>query len=191
MLLLLAFPVAAQPSPLASQSFDEVRRGVEALAVSGDPAATPILGALQAGRLLARADGALFIRDPGGAATGRLLPTGRAIDTLEVPGLGALEASLVDAANPLVFVEAAALGLEATEKPDALAADPARLTQFEAIRVAAALAMGLVRDPEEAKRRVKNVPIVALIRRVLDERPAPTPTRMPAAPVRMRWRAAW
>lgn len=105
----------------------------------------------------------LAFRDPGGAATGKLLPTGRAIDMLDVPGLGALEASLVDAANPLVFVEATALGLEAAEQPDALAADPARLAQFEAIRVAAAVVMGLVRDPEEARRHVKNVPIVAVV----------------------------
>ena len=64
--LLLCLPARAQPSLLAGSSFDDVRRGVEALAVSGDPRAAPILDALQAGRLLV-SNGALFIRDPSGA----------------------------------------------------------------------------------------------------------------------------
>jgi len=72
--LLLGNPALAQPSPqpalltpLGSQSFDEIRRGVEALAVSGDPRAAPVLDALQAGRLLVQPGGTLFIREPGGA----------------------------------------------------------------------------------------------------------------------------
>lgn len=105
----------------------------------------------------------LAFREPGGAATGRLLPTGEALQVLEVEGLGALEVSLVDAANPVVFVAAESLGLTGTEKPDALTADPARLAQFEAIRVAAAVAMGLVAEAEEARRTVKNVPQVVLV----------------------------
>ena len=68
--LLLSGPAWAQPSllaPLGSQSFEDIRRGVEALAVSGDPRAGPVLDALQAGRLLVQPGGALFIREPGGA----------------------------------------------------------------------------------------------------------------------------
>ncbi len=67
--LLLSAPAWAQPSllaPLGSQSFDDIRRGVEALAVSGDPRAEPVLDALQAGRLLVQPGGALFIREAGG-----------------------------------------------------------------------------------------------------------------------------
>ena len=71
MVLLVAFSATAEAQPaafsqLASTSFDDVRRGVEALAVSGDPVAAPVLGALQAGRLLSNSDGALFIHEPGG-----------------------------------------------------------------------------------------------------------------------------
>ena len=58
--------------------------------------------------------------DPGGTKTGRLLPTGHARDLLSVPGLGEVEASLVDAANPCVFVAASALGKTGSELPDAL-----------------------------------------------------------------------
>ncbi|MCI0582491.1 MAG: PrpF family protein, partial [Chloroflexi bacterium] len=46
---------------------------------------------------------ALDFLDPGGAVTGRLLPTGHAQETLEVAGLGTIAASLVDATNPIVF----------------------------------------------------------------------------------------
>ena len=117
----------------------------------------------------------LSFLDPGGAATGRLLPTGRALDTLDVPGHGRIEASMVDAANPPVFVAADALGLTATETPDALAADPARIATFEAVRVAAALALGIVATPEEARTRVRNLPLVALL---APPRDAPTAAAM-------------
>ena len=63
---------------------------------------------------------ALDFLDPGGAVTGRLLPTGRAQDALEVAGLGPIAASLVDATNPMVFVRAKDLGLDGTERPEDL-----------------------------------------------------------------------
>src|ERR1700710_572816 len=66
----LLTPALAQPSllaPLSASSFNEITRGVEALAVSGSPRAAPGLDALQAGRRLLGPDGALFIRDPAGA----------------------------------------------------------------------------------------------------------------------------
>ena len=57
---------------------------------------------------------------PGGAATGRLLPTGNVRDWLDVPGVGRIEASLVDAAKPCVLVRAHDVGLRGTELPEAL-----------------------------------------------------------------------
>jgi 2-methylaconitate cis-trans-isomerase PrpF len=81
---------------------------------------------------------ALDFLDPGGAGTGRLLPTGRARDRVE-----GVAASLVDATNPVVFVRARDLGLAGTERPEAVDADPALSARLEAIRVAAAALMGL------------------------------------------------
>lgn len=121
----------------------------------------------------------LAFTDPGGAATGRLLPSGRVTDTLEIPGLGALEASLVDAANPVVFVAAAALGLEGTESPAALST-PEHIGRFEAVRAAAALAMGLVETLEEARTRLRNLPQVALLAAPRDA-PAADGSTLPAA----------
>ena len=106
---------------------------------------------------------ALDFLDPGGAVTGRLLPTGHAQDVLEVPGLGSVTASLVDATNPMVFVRAKDLGLDGTERPDDLdtrAGLPARL---EAIRAAGAVRMGLAPTAEEASRSSTAVPKIALL----------------------------
>jgi 2-methylaconitate cis-trans-isomerase PrpF len=54
---------------------------------------------------------------PGGAATGKLLPTGNVRDTLDVPDVGKIEVSMIDAANPCVFVRARDVGLQGTEQP--------------------------------------------------------------------------
>lgn len=105
----------------------------------------------------------LEFQDPGGAGTGRLLPTGRAVDRLEVPGLGAVEASMVDATNPGVFVAADAVGLTATEEPATLERDPAVLARLEAIRAAAAVRMGLAATPEEATRTSPGSPKIAVV----------------------------
>src|SRR5262249_22646506 len=56
--------------------------------------------------------------DPGGATTGRLLPTNKPVDTLTIPEIGRVELSMVDAANACVFVSAGTLGLSGTELPD-------------------------------------------------------------------------
>ena len=70
-LLLFAAPAWAQSdlAPLASSNFDDIRRGVEALAVSGDPRASAVLEALQSGRLVVGMNSALFIKDDAGALT--------------------------------------------------------------------------------------------------------------------------
>ncbi len=106
---------------LASPGFDAIRRGVETLAVSGHPQAASILSALQAGRLYARADRALFIKSDDGAfidaATGQPAPDVMASGLKPVrmnnPVRGAVEAALgslrlfaPDAATRLTAAEA-------------------------------------------------------------------------------------
>jgi 2-methylaconitate isomerase len=81
---------------------------------------------------------ALDFVDPGGARTGKLLPTGRPIDTVD-----GLSASLVDATNPMVFVRAKDIGLTGTESPQAMDGDRALVDRLERIRVAAAQMMGI------------------------------------------------
>jgi 2-methylaconitate isomerase len=100
--------------------------------------------------------------DPGGATTGRLLPTGAVRQRLDVPGLGAIETSLIDAANACVFVRAADLGLAGTELPAALEAVPGLLDRLARIRRAGSVAMGIAPDLEAAA-RVVHVPFVGLV----------------------------
>ncbi len=99
---------------------------------------------------------------PGGASTGKLLPSGQVMDTLEVPGLGTIEASLVDAANAAVFVRARDVGLTGHELPDELEARPDVLALLEAVRVQASVRMGIAPDVEAA-RRITIVPFVAIV----------------------------
>ena len=107
---------------------------------------------------------------PGGATTGRLLPTGQACDRLEVPGLGAIEVSMVDAANACVFVRAADLGLTGRELPDAIEANAPLLAKLETIRRAASVAMGIAPSLEAAG-GIRVVPFIALV-----SPPAASPT---------------
>jgi 2-methylaconitate cis-trans-isomerase PrpF len=104
----------------------------------------------------------LEFRDPGGATTGKLLPTGNVVDTLEVPGYGKCKASLVDAANATCFVNAADLGLKGTEMPEELDGNAELLKKLAAIRIAASVAMGIAKTPEEAAAR-RSVPFVGFV----------------------------
>lgn len=73
------------------------------------------------------------------------------MDTLEVPELGAIEASIVDAANPIVFVRAAELGITGVEYPVDLEQDPEAIARLERIRCAGPL-------PQEWPRRSSRLP---------------------------------
>jgi 2-methylaconitate cis-trans-isomerase PrpF len=107
--------------------------------------------------------------EPGGAATGKLLPSGKMIDRLEVPGFGSIDASLVDAANPAVFVRARDMGLTGTELPEHLEANSKIMQLIEDIRVQGSVRMGIAPDAEAA-RAVSAVPFMAIVSPPLDAR---------------------
>jgi 2-methylaconitate cis-trans-isomerase PrpF len=100
--------------------------------------------------------------EPGGAGTGKLLPTGNAIDTLDADGVRGIEVSMVDAANPCVFVSAGALGASGIEMPGELEANGALLRRLEAIRIGASLKMGIAKTAEAAT-RIPSIPKVAMV----------------------------
>ena len=100
--------------------------------------------------------------DPGGASSGKLLPTGQARDVLDVPGFGSCEMSMIDAANACVFIDAATLGLTGAELPDLLDTRPDLLEKFSAIRLAASVAMGLASTLDEARNK-RMVPLIAML----------------------------
>lgn len=102
-----------------------------------------------------------FLR-PGGARTGRLLPTGNPRDRLTLADGSTIEASMVDAANPCVFVRAADVGAEGNESPLAMDGMADLLAKLEAIRQAASVAMGIAPDLGEAA-AIKSAPKVAFV----------------------------
>jgi 2-methylaconitate cis-trans-isomerase PrpF len=101
--------------------------------------------------------------DPGGSCTRGFLPTGQAVDTLEIPELGSITVSLVDATNPVVFVRAVDLGLKGTELGDEIDSSPAILEKIELVRSHGAVLMGLASSAEEATRQRPGTPKVALV----------------------------
>jgi len=99
--------------------------------------------------------------DDGGGA---MFPTGNLIDDLEVPGVGTLRATMINAGIPTIFVEAEAIGYTGTELQDAINGDPKALAMFETIRAYGARRMGLIQDIDEAKKR-QHTPKVAFVAR--------------------------
>ena len=97
-----------------------------------------------------------------GEGGGALFPTGNLIDVLDVPGVGALPATLITAGIPTVFVNAQDIGFAGTELQPAVNGDKALLARLEDIRVAGALAMGLIKTAEEAATR-QHTPKIAWV----------------------------
>ena len=100
--------------------------------------------------------------EDGGDAPAGMFPTGHLIDDLDVPGVGTLKATMINAGIPTVFVNAADIDYDGTELQPAINEDKAALAKLEAIRVAGALRMGLIRMPEEAAKR-QHTPKVAFV----------------------------
>ena len=93
---------------------------------------------------------------------GAMFPTGNLVDTLDVPGIGRIEATLINAGIPTIFVRASAVGCTGTELQDAINGDPAKLAMFETLRAHGAVAMGLIGDVSEAAKR-QHTPKVAFV----------------------------
>ena len=91
-----------------------------------------------------------------------MFPTGNLVDDLDVPGVGMLKATMITAGIPTVFVNAADIGFAGTELQPAINEDKAALAKLEAIRVAGALRMGLIKTAEEAATR-QHTPKVAFV----------------------------
>lgn len=105
----------------------------------------------------------IVVTDPGGTVCAALLPTGCPQDTLEVPGVGTIKASFVDATNPLVFVLASEIGLEGTEIPSQIDKDPELLKKLETIRGIAAQRLGLVDDYRDSAVKTPGVPKLTIV----------------------------
>ena len=96
--------------------------------------------------------------EPGGAVTSKLLPTGNVKDIIKIRGYGTFIVSIVDAANPVVFLKANELGLQDTETE--LDSNPEILRKLEVIRSYAAAMIGVAGSPEKA---TPNLPFIAFV----------------------------
>jgi 2-methylaconitate cis-trans-isomerase PrpF len=99
--------------------------------------------------------------NPGGATTGKLLPTGNVLDTIMIEGHGAFAASMVDASHPTVFVRASDFGLTGIESPDAIEADDGLMALLDIVRRRAGVIMGLGDTPESVELMSPRIAIVA------------------------------
>ncbi len=93
---------------------------------------------------------------------GALFPTGNLVDTFDVPDIGSLEATFINAGIPTIFVNADAIGYKGTELQDDINSDPEALARFETIRAHGALKMGLIQDLGEAATR-QHTPKIAFV----------------------------
>ena len=101
--------------------------------------------------------------DTAGSATGKLLPTGNPTDVIEIPGFGPLTVSIVDAANPMVFVRAKDLKLTGIETPQQVNGNAELLTLLEKIRGTAAVICGMAKDLDDALTRSPAFPMIAFV----------------------------
>ncbi|MCK8658505.1 2-methylaconitate cis-trans isomerase PrpF [Pseudomonas umsongensis] len=93
---------------------------------------------------------------------GSMFPTGNLVDDLEVPGVGTLKATMINAGIPTIFVNAEDIGYKGTELQGAINGDPKALLMFETIRAYGALRMGLISNVDEAAKR-QHTPKVAFV----------------------------
>jgi probable AcnD-accessory protein PrpF len=100
-------------------------------------------------------------------AGGSMFPTGRLVDQLEVPGVGTLDATMINAGIPTIFVKAEAIGYTGCELQDAINGDAKALAMFETIRAHGAVRMGLIRHVDEAAMR-QHTPKIAFVARPRD-----------------------
>ncbi|UDL03345.1 2-methylaconitate cis-trans isomerase PrpF [Marinobacter sp. CA1] len=93
---------------------------------------------------------------------GAMFPTGNLVDDLEVPGVGTLKATLINAGIPTIFVNAEDIGYQGTELQEAINGDAEALARFETIRAHGAIRMGLISSVDEAASR-QHTPKVAFV----------------------------
>ena len=106
----------------------------------------------------------LDFMDPADKAGGSMFPTGRLVDDLEVPGIGTLAATMINAGIPTIFLNADEIGYAGTELQDDINGDAEALARFETIRAHGAVKMGLIGHVDEATTR-QHTPKVAFVAR--------------------------
>ena len=101
--------------------------------------------------------------NPAGAKTGKLLPTGTCVETLDIPGFGQIEATILDVSNPMVLVKAEDIGMTGTELPEEVNGNKEVSDLLEKIRGVACCKMGFAKDLKDATENSPAVPKVGFV----------------------------
>jgi 2-methylaconitate cis-trans-isomerase PrpF len=101
--------------------------------------------------------------DSGGSKTGKLLPTGKVKDNISISDGSCLTISIVDAANPAVFIKAKDIGLTGKEFPEEVNHDSTLLAKLEEIRSIAAEMLGFVPLRSEATMKSPTIPKIVYV----------------------------
>lgn len=105
--------------------------------------------------------------DPGAEESdekgGAMFPSGTRINWLDVPGVGKIEVTLINAGIPTIFIEARSLKLRGTELQGEVNGNEELLARAEAIRAQGAVAMGLVKSTDEATAKRLHSPKLAFV----------------------------
>lgn len=97
-----------------------------------------------------------------GGLTGRVLPTGNVVDTICAGGRE-YQVTLVDAGNPLVFIDARSLAMTGVESPDEIENNSERMKTIEMIRGEAAVRFGLCERAGDAAKVTPYNPFFAIV----------------------------
>lgn len=98
---------------------------------------------------------------PGGAVTGKLLPTDNVVDTIDLGADGKFEVSIIDATSPIVYVDAQSVGLKGSESPNDIEAQPRVMSLLEKLRRQAGVMIGLAREPEHVGLQTPRIALAA------------------------------
>ncbi|MGX9462334.1 2-methylaconitate cis-trans isomerase PrpF [Shewanella sp. A14] len=93
---------------------------------------------------------------------GAMFPTGNVVDQLDVPGIGRLQATMINAGIPTIFINAIDINYLGTELQDNINNDDNALAMFETIRAYGAVKMGLINHVDDAAAR-QHTPKVAFV----------------------------
>lgn len=98
--------------------------------------------------------------DPGGSAASCFVPTGHVIESVKLTDGRMIETSMLDAANPMMFVRASDFGIDATEPPEVLESRPGFLETLESLRRRGALRMGLARSNGDVSMSIPKIGLI-------------------------------
>ncbi len=105
----------------------------------------------------------LHFADPGGAITGKLLPTGNVADKIKMESGKTVDVSIVDAGNLAGFVRAGQVGLRGDELPAEIESRADVLATLEEIRAKISELLGMCGNWREAYQRYRTNPKIAFV----------------------------